>query len=151
MLLYLHTARTTARQGIIIDPTEAHHERDLSLAEDLHLHLLTAVDTHLHADRRSGIGAMRVATLCETAAPRSSSVASTQPMDHESVISFGEHSVVAWSTPGHSANCLSLVLGDRSAVFTGDTLHARSCGRSVWCYAAELLCYTVSWLDRSFP
>jgi sulfur dioxygenase len=121
----------TARQGIIIDPTEAHHERDLSLAEDLHLHLLTAVDTHLHADRRSGLGAMRVATLCETAAPRSSGVASTQPLDHESVISFGEHSVVAWSTPGHSASCLSLVLGDRSAVFTGDTLHARSCGRSV--------------------
>ena len=45
-----------SRQGIIIDPVLDHHKRDLELVEDLNLHLQTAIDTHLHNDRRSGRG-----------------------------------------------------------------------------------------------
>lgn len=49
-------AQTTGRQAVIIDPVLSQHERDLQLTEDLELHLLRAIDTHVHEDRPSGTG-----------------------------------------------------------------------------------------------
>jgi sulfur dioxygenase len=49
-------------------------------------------------------------------------------------ISFGEHSIVCLSTPGHTLGCMSFFLppsdGSHGAVFTGDTLLIRGCGRT---------------------
>ena len=45
-------------------------------------------------------------------------------------IKFGTRYVTAISTPGHTSGCLSFVLDDSSAVFTGDALLIRGCGRT---------------------
>ena len=57
-------------------------------------------------------------------------------------------------TPGHTDGCVTLVLGDQSLAFTGDTLLIRGCGRTDFQqgtpYAAivnrieDLLCYPLS-------
>lgn len=36
----------------------------------------------------------------------------------------------ARATPGHTAGCMTFVLDDKSACFTGDTLLVRGCGRT---------------------
>ncbi|KAG5177922.1 metallo-beta-lactamase superfamily protein [Tribonema minus] len=126
---YLLACQDT-RQAVIIDPVLSQHTRDLNLIEELELHLLRAIDTHVHEDRFSGIGAMREATLCDTSAPRAARAACTHPLEEGSRVAFGEHALEAWATPGHSAHCLTLVMDDRSAAFTGDALLVRNRGRT---------------------
>ena len=43
---------------------------------------------------------------------------------------FGDRSIFCRSTPGHTNGCMSYILDDFSAVFTGDTLLIRGCGRT---------------------
>lgn len=38
--------------------------------------------------------------------------------------------VEARATPGHTAGCMTYVLDDKSACFTGDALLIRGCGRT---------------------
>ena len=50
-----------------------------------------------------------------------------QDMDE---IRFGGRSIFAFATPGHTPGCMSFVMDDHSAVFTGDALLIRGCGRT---------------------
>ena len=45
-------------------------------------------------------------------------------------ITFGRFTLKGVTTPGHTVGCMSYVLGDNEAVFTGDTLLIRGCGRT---------------------
>jgi sulfur dioxygenase len=45
-------------------------------------------------------------------------------------VRFGGRGLRALSTPGHTAGCMSFLLDDGSAVFTGDALLVRGCGRT---------------------
>ena len=47
-----------------------------------------------------------------------------------SELKFGSRHLQVRLTPGHTDGCMSLVLDDQSAVFTGDTLLIRGCGRT---------------------
>lgn len=46
------------------------------------------------------------------------------------VVKVGSHALRVLATPGHTAGCISLVLDDDAAVFTGDALLVRGCGRT---------------------
>lgn len=48
------------------------------------------------------------------------------------MISIGDLSIEARSTPGHTIGCLTYVTEDRGRkmAFTGDTLFVRGCGRT---------------------
>jgi glyoxylase-like metal-dependent hydrolase (beta-lactamase superfamily II) len=51
---------------LIIDPVLEKVDRYLRLMEELDLNLVKAVDTHLHADHITGLGALRDRTQCIT-------------------------------------------------------------------------------------
>ena len=53
-------------EALIIDPVLEKVERYLQLIRELYLKLVKAVDTHLHADHITGLGALRDRTHCIT-------------------------------------------------------------------------------------
>ena len=53
-------------EALIIDPVLEKVERYLQLIKELDLKLVKAVDTHLHADHITGLGALRDRTQCIT-------------------------------------------------------------------------------------
>src|SRR6266849_2764580 len=53
-------------EALIIDPVLEKVERYLQLIRELDLKLVKAVDTHLHADHITGLGALRDRTQCIT-------------------------------------------------------------------------------------
>src|ERR1700740_1661844 len=53
-------------EALIIDPVLEKVERYLALVKELDLHLVKAVDTHMHADHITGLGALRDKTHCIT-------------------------------------------------------------------------------------
>src|SRR5215467_9598324 len=53
-------------EALIIDPVLEKVDRYLQLINELDLTLVKAVDTHLHADHFTGLGALRDRTRCTT-------------------------------------------------------------------------------------
>src|SRR6478736_2600106 len=53
-------------EALIIDPVIEKVDRYLQLVRELDLKLVKAVDTHLHADHITGLGALRDRTHCIT-------------------------------------------------------------------------------------
>src|SRR5690349_4446598 len=53
-------------EALIIDPVLERVDRYLQLIKELDLRLVKAVDTHLHADHVTGLGALRDRTRCIT-------------------------------------------------------------------------------------
>src|ERR1700712_2059415 len=53
-------------ESLIIDPVLEKVDRYLQLVRELDLKLVKAVDTHLHADHITGLGALRDKTHCIT-------------------------------------------------------------------------------------
>src|SRR6202521_4910402 len=62
---YLIASRRGA-EALIIDPVLEKVERYIQLLTELDLRLVKAVDTHLHADHITGLGALRDRTHCIT-------------------------------------------------------------------------------------
>jgi len=96
---------------------------------ELDLRLVKAVDTHLHADHITGLGALRDRTRCITVMGEQSSVdcVSMRVADGDRLRIEGVVLDVIY-TPGHTDDSYSFVLPDR--VFTGDTLLIRGTGRT---------------------
>jgi sulfur dioxygenase len=96
---------------------------------ELDLHLVKAVDTHLHADHITGLGALRDRTRCITVTGKQSSVdvVSMRIADGDTLRIEGV-SMEAMYTPGHTDDSYSFLMQD--SVFTGDTLMIRSTGRT---------------------
>ncbi len=62
---YLIASRRGA-EALIIDPVLEKVDRYVQLLGELDLRLVKAVDTHLHADHITGLGALRDRTRCIT-------------------------------------------------------------------------------------
>src|SRR5215510_1428427 len=62
---YLIASRQGA-EALIIDPVLEKVDRYVQLLRELDLRLVKAVDTHLHADHVTGLGALRDRTHCVT-------------------------------------------------------------------------------------
>jgi sulfur dioxygenase len=116
-------------EALIIDPVLEKVERYLQLIRELDLKLLKAVDTHLHADHITGLGALRDRTRCITVMGEQSSVdvVSMRIADGDRLGIEGISLDVAY-TPGHTDDSYSFIMPDR--VFTGDTLLIRGTGRT---------------------
>jgi sulfur dioxygenase len=116
-------------EALIIDPVLEKVGHYLHLIEQLDLRLVKAVDTHLHADHITGLGALRDHTRCVTVMGEQSSVdcVSIRVSDGDRLRIEGLTLDVIY-TPGHTDDSYSFVLHDR--VFTGDTLLIRSTGRT---------------------
>jgi sulfur dioxygenase len=96
---------------------------------ELDLKLVKAVDTHVHADHVTGLGALRDRTHCITVMGEQSGVdvVSMRVTEGDKVEVDGVALDVLY-TPGHTDDSYSFLLPDRA--FTGDTLLIRGTGRT---------------------
>src|SRR3954447_4138608 len=115
--------------ALIIDPVLEKVDRYLKLMEELELRLVKAIDTHLHADHITGLGALRDHTHCITVMGEQSKVdvVSMRIADGDRVTIEGL-ALDALYTPGHTDDSFCFVHRDR--IFTGDTLLIRGTGRT---------------------
>ena len=91
--------------------------------------LVKAIDTHVHADHVTGLGALRDRTRCITVMGEASKadVVSMRVADGDHINIDGICLDVIY-TPGHTDDSYSFLMDDR--VFTGDTLLIRGTGRT---------------------
>jgi len=116
-------------EALIIDPVIEKVERYLQLIRELDLKLVKAVDTHLHADHITGLGALRDRTQCITVMGERSKVdvVSMRLAEGDKLTIEGVALDVLY-TPGHTDDSYSFLT--RDCVFTGDTLLIRGTGRT---------------------
>lgn len=116
-------------EALIIDPVIEKVDRYLQLVNELDLKLVKAVDTHIHADHITGLGALRDRTHCITVMGEMSKVdvVSMRVGEGDKLTVEGVSLDVLY-TPGHTDDSYSFLMGDR--VFTGDTLLIRGTGRT---------------------
>jgi glyoxylase-like metal-dependent hydrolase (beta-lactamase superfamily II) len=116
-------------EALIIDPVLEKVERYLQLVRELDLKLVKAVDTHLHADHVTGLGALRDRTHCITVMGEQThaDVVSMRVTEGDRIDIEGLSLDVLY-TPGHTDDSYSYLLDER--VFTGDTLLIRGTGRT---------------------
>jgi len=116
-------------EALIIDPVLEKVDRYLQLVRELDLKLVKAVDTHLHADHITGLGALRDRTHCITVMGEQTlaDVVSMRVAEGDRVAIEGLSLDVLY-TPGHTDDSYSFLMGGR--VFTGDTLLIRGTGRT---------------------
>ena len=116
-------------EALIIDPVLEKVDRYLTLIDELDLKLVKAIDTHLHADHITGLGALRDKTQCITVMGEQSlvNVVSMRVADGDHIDIEGSRLEVLY-TPGHTDDSYSFLMGNK--VFTGDTLLIRGTGRT---------------------
>jgi len=116
-------------EALLIDPVLEGVPAYVQLVRELGLKLVVALDTHVHADHVTGLGALREQTACATAMGAETRAECVNHHFREGeAIRVGGIGLIAWYTPGHTDNSYSFVLPDR--VFTGDTLLIRGTGRT---------------------
>ncbi|HEY8441582.1 MAG TPA: MBL fold metallo-hydrolase [Xanthobacteraceae bacterium] len=116
-------------EALIIDPVMEKVERYLQLVKELDLRLVKAVDTHLHADHITGLGALRDRTHCVTVmGERSRADVVSMRLGEGDKLTIEGIALDVLYTPGHTDDSYSFLMGDR--VFTGDTLLIRGTGRT---------------------
>src|SRR2546430_2436490 len=111
-------------EALIIDPVLEKIQRYIQLIDELDLRLVKAVDTHLHADHITGLGALRDQTHCITVMGEMSKadVVSMRLSDGDKLTIEGLALDVIY-TPGHTDDFYSFFMPD--LVFTVDTLLIR--------------------------
>ena len=116
-------------EALIIDPVLEKVDRYLALVKELDLKLVKAVDSHMHADHITGLGALRDKTHCITVMGEQTKadVVSMRLADGDKLTIEGLALDVIY-TPGHTDDSYSFIMPDR--VFTGDTLLIRGTGRT---------------------
>src|SRR3569833_2888790 len=122
----------STREAVLIDCVFERHGHDLALMRELALKLVAVLDTHCHADHVTGAWLMKQAlgTVKIGAAALYQAQNVDLPLGPGDVVRFGGQALAVRATPGHTAGCLSFVLGQHQAVFTGDALLVRGAGRT---------------------
>ena len=116
-------------EALIIDPVLEKVGRYIELLNELDLCLVKAIDTHLHADHITGLGALRDRTQCITVMGQQSKAEIVSlRVDDGDRIDIDGISLGVIHTPGHTDDSYSFTMRDR--VFTGDTLLIRGTGRT---------------------
>ncbi len=129
---FTYTYLIASRRGgeaLIIDPVLDKVDRYIQLLDELDLKLVKAIDTHVHADHITGLGALRDRTRCVTVMGEQSQtdVVSVRVAEGDTIDIEGL-TLKAIYTPGHTDDSYSFIMADR--VFTGDTLFIRGTGRT---------------------
>ena len=125
---YLLGSRTGG-EALIIDPVLEKTDHYLQLLHELKLTLVKAIDTHVHADHKTALGALRDKTHCVTVMGKKSDVdLVSMRVDDGDKIEIENIQLDVIHTPGHTIDSYSFTMTDR--VFTGDTLLIRGTGRT---------------------
>jgi glyoxylase-like metal-dependent hydrolase (beta-lactamase superfamily II) len=125
---YLLAARKGG-EALLIDPVKEETPKYLQLIEELDLRLVFAIDTHVHADHVTALGALRESTSCTTImGSESKAQCVSRTVKDGELIRVDGLELKALYTPGHTDDSYSFAMNDR--VFTGDTLLIRGTGRT---------------------
>ncbi|MEK6748191.1 MAG: MBL fold metallo-hydrolase [Pseudomonadota bacterium] len=118
-----------SKEAAIIDSVKEKFERDRRYINELGLQLKYALETHVHADHVTGAGLLRQAFDCKVAVHKEgcAACADIQVVDGME-FQLGAHTLRAMHTPGHTNGDVSYLID--GAVFTGDALLIRACGRT---------------------
>ncbi len=115
--------------ALIIDPVIENFQRDFDLLEASNYKLLYILDTHVHADHITGAAKLREKTGAKTVISAGAKVACVDiSLNDGDKLKVGDLEIVGRQTPGHTDSCMSYMIP--GAVFTGDTLLVRGCGRT---------------------
>jgi sulfur dioxygenase len=117
------------RKALLIDPIKDRVDRYIAMLAYHRVELEYVVDTHTHADHRSGAWELRDLTgaraVMHKRAPAPRVDVHLEGGDH---LRVGDVDLTALYTPGHTPDSISLFAEDR--VFTGDTLLIHATGRA---------------------
>ena len=134
----------TQGQCAVVDPRVDDVEAYAAFATQKDMRITHVIDTHVHADHRSGGRALAEKTGADYCLHASADVEfSFTPLEDGATIALGNTHVNVLHTPGHSPESLCLVVTDsrRSEapwfVLTGDTLFVGTVGRPDLPGAAE--------------
>jgi sulfur dioxygenase len=119
--------------AVIIDPVAGQFERDAAVLTELGVTLKYTLETHIHADHVTGSAEIRTRLGARAVVSSAAGVDCADiDIDNGGTLSFGDYTLVARHTPGHTAGCVSWVVSDgpRTFAFTGDTLLIGGCGRT---------------------
>jgi sulfur dioxygenase len=122
-------ASNKGREALIIDPVLENVNQYIKLLKELDLKLVKVIETHIHADHKSGKNILREKTNCAIImGDKSSADVVTMRVADEEKVKLDGIELQALYTPGHTSECFSFLMKDR--VFTGDTLLIRGTGRT---------------------
>jgi glyoxylase-like metal-dependent hydrolase (beta-lactamase superfamily II) len=126
-------ASGVGREAIIIDPVKEQLQQYLTVIADLDLKLVTAIDTHTHADHITALGSLRDAIGCVTVMGQHTRAdCVSYRVTEGEILNADGIKLRALFTPGHTNESFSFVLegAPALAVFTGDVLLIRGSGRT---------------------
>jgi sulfur dioxygenase len=124
-------ADPVTKDAVIIDPVDTTAQLDSEIVREMGLTVKLGLNTHVHADHVTGTGLLKqqyLPSMRSAISGVAGAVADVQ-LSHGDTVSFGSRFLTCRSTPGHTQACMSFVLDDKSAVFSGDALLIRGCGR----------------------
>ena len=129
-------------EALLIDPVFEHERRDVALLRELDLRLVATLDTHVHADHVTAAWLLkqRCGSLILLSAA-SAAANADRLLHHGDKVRFGSRHLEVRATPGHTSGCLTYVLDDHRAAFTGDSLLIRGCGRTDFQQGSPSLLY----------
>jgi len=138
---YLLGCKATG-EAVLVDPVLGMEDRDLTLLDERGFKLKYILNTHCHADHvTSGKAIQKVRPEVKTMISEASGAKADVLLQDSDCIEFGRYALEAMATPGHTYGCMTYVLRGPTAgsphgrhaalaVFTGDTLLIRGCGRT---------------------
>jgi sulfur dioxygenase len=119
------------KEAILIDPVLEHVNRDLSLIDQLGFELKYVLNTHCHADHLTSSGLIkRKFSNVKSIISKESGAEADILLNAGELIQFNNVQLIAIDTPGHTNGCMSFYSKRLGAVFTGDSLLIRGCGRT---------------------
>ena len=122
--------------GAVVDPQERDIDAYVDFAKDKGLRITHVLDTHVHADHRSGGPALAERVGAPYCLHRAADVAVPfTPLDDAQKIELGNTRITVIHTPGHTPESMCLMVADLRRgpepwfVLTGDTLFVGAVGR----------------------
>jgi sulfur dioxygenase len=120
---------TDTLEAALIDPVQAQVDRDIQLVRELGLTLKYTLETHVHADHVTGSGLLRQALNSIVMVHENSQTKCADvQIKGGDFIPLGARRINVVDTPGHTDSDISYLIP--GAVFTGDSLLIRGCGRT---------------------
>ncbi|MPQ75790.1 MBL fold metallo-hydrolase [Hydrogenovibrio sp. JE_KL2] len=117
------------KEAAVIDSVAEQVERDIQHIEELGLNVKYLLETHIHADHITGAGPIRKHTGAKIVVHKNSGSECADILAEEGdSFMLGQQSIRVLHTPGHTDNDITYQID--GAVFTGDTLLVRDCGRT---------------------
>lgn len=117
------------KEAAVIDSVLEKVDRDEQHIKELGLNVKYLLETHIHADHITGAGPLRkrIGGTLVVHKNSESECADVLAVDGDT-FQLGTQTITALHTPGHTNNDITWQI--EGAVFTGDTLMVRDCGRT---------------------